>query len=161
MARKSLLEEIRERESKPADTSGGITQYSQSSGSNNGRRKSLLEEIRDTTGGEGLNKKYVDRALKNGGGFGAGSGGIEYGDDGEVYLTHDYANESRLLSEIRKSGTKPNTAQGSVYKQEDISPFQMAIDRILGVDRTQVTGGKTDWGKLIKGAFEQGANKAN
>lgn len=161
MARKSLLEEIREREAKPADTSGGITQFSQSSSSNNGRRKSLLEEIRDTTGGEGLNKKYVDRALKNGGGFGAGSGGIEYGDDGEVYLTHDYANESRLLSEIRKSGTKPYTAQGSVYKQEDMSPFQMAIDRILGVDRTQVTGGKTDWGKLLKGAFEQGANKAN
>lgn len=161
MARKSLLEEIRERESKPADTSGGITQYSQSSGSNNGRRKSLLEEIRDTTGGEGLNKKYVDRALKNGGGFGAASGGIEYGDEGETYLTHDYASESRLLSEIRRSGTKPYTAQGGVYKQEDMSPFQMAIDRILGVDRTQVTGGKTDWGKLLKGTFEQGANKAN
>lgn len=39
------------------------------------------------------------------------------------------------------------------------SKFDSTVDRILGIDSSKVTGQKTDWGKLIKGAAYKGADQ--
>ena len=52
---------------------------------------------------------------------------------------------------------------GDVYAggQKSLPKSQQIIDSILGADRTQVTGEKTDWGKLLWGNVVQGANSIN
>ncbi len=49
----------------------------------------------------------------------------------------------------------------SGISKEDLTPTQLAIDRILGVDRTQVTGEDTNWLDIAKGAFSKGMNQWN
>ena len=45
----------------------------------------------------------------------------------------------------------------STPRTEELTGAQKAVDRILG-DRTQITGEKTDWGKLIQGALYKGSD---
>ncbi len=59
---------------------------SQTSASTQSQRKSILQEYVDNHGTDGLNKDYVDAALKNGGGFGAIPGGIYQNEDGSRYI---------------------------------------------------------------------------
>ena len=73
----SLLDEYKQLQQK----SSGNSQ--QQSGT---QRKSLLQEYVDNNGSEGLNKGYVESALKNGGGFGAIPGGIYQNEDGNRYI---------------------------------------------------------------------------
>lgn len=52
---------------------------------------------------------------------------------------------------------------GDVYAggQKSLPKWQQTVDSVLGADRTQVTGGKTDWWKLVKGNVSKGANQVN
>ena len=75
----SLLDEYKQ--SQQQNSSGSSQQ--QSSGT---QRKSLLQEYVETNGTRGLNERYVSSALKNGGGFGAASGGIYQNEDGTRYI---------------------------------------------------------------------------
>lgn len=52
-------------------------------------------------------------------------------------------------------------AENNWGKPDNRTTLQKATDKLLGVDRTKVTGGKTDWGKLAEGAAVKGANQAN
>lgn len=52
-------------------------------------------------------------------------------------------------------------AENNWGKPDTRTTLQKATDKLLGVDRTKVTGGKTDWGKLAEGAAVKGANQAN
>ena len=70
----SILDEYRQQQS------GGTTQ----------RRPSILQEHVTANGMDGLNKNYVDYALRNGGGFGATPGGIYLDDDGSQYVKPYY-----------------------------------------------------------------------
>lgn len=74
----SLLDEYKQLQQQKNSGSG-----QQSSGT---QRKSLLQEHVDKKGTTGLNKGYVESALKNGGGFGAKSGGIYQNEDGTRYI---------------------------------------------------------------------------
>lgn len=69
-----------------------------------------------------------------------------------VYQTRaaDYA-QRVMDTEAENNWGKPDTR----------TTLQKATDKLLGVDRTKVTGGKTDWGKLAEGAAVKGANQAN
>ena len=53
------------------------------------------------------------------------------------------------------------TGTGETYKADDMGFADVVTDRLLGVDRTQVTGEKTDWGELAKGVVRKGANQWN
>ena len=44
-------------------------------------------------------------------------------------------------------------------RYEDLTTAQNAVDRFLG-DRTQITGEKTNWGKLIQGVLYKGSDQA-
>jgi len=46
-------------------------------------------------------------------------------------------------------------------REDNRTTVQKAVDKLLGVDRTKVTGGKTDWGQLAKGTVAKGANQVN
>ena len=61
----------------------------------------------------------------------------------------DYSNELR---------TQLKAAQPQV-KPEDLTWYQRTMDKILGVDRTQVTGEKTDWKKLFQGTLYKGMDQ--
>lgn len=52
-------------------------------------------------------------------------------------------------------------AENNWGQPDNRTTLQKATDKLLGVDRTKVTGGKTDWGKLAEGAAVKGANQAN
>ena len=54
-------------------------------------------------------------------------------------------------------------AAGDVYAggQKSLPKWQQTVDSVLGADRTQVTGEKTDWWKLVKGTVSKGANQVN
>lgn len=67
MAKKSLLDEYK--------------------GSNQPVRKSLLQEYVDANGYKGLNEKFAQQELANGGGFGATQAGLKYQSDGSVSYT--------------------------------------------------------------------------
>ena len=67
MAKKSLLEEYKE--------------------SNQPVRKSLLQEYVDANGYKGLNEKFAQQELANGGGFGATQAGLKYQSDGSMSYT--------------------------------------------------------------------------
>ena len=54
--------------------------------SGDNKRRSLLREFVDENGTSGLNRNYVENALKNGGGFGATAGGIYTDDEGYQYI---------------------------------------------------------------------------
>ena len=56
---------------------------------------------------------------------------------------------------------QPGKSAGSVYKPEDMSTADVVVDRLLGVDRTQVTGEKTNWWDIVKGSVSKGANQWN
>lgn len=56
---------------------------------------------------------------------------------------------------------QPGKNAGSVYKPEDMSTADVVVDRLLGVDRTQVTGEKTNWWDIVKGSVSKGANQWN
>ena len=74
----SLLDEYKQSQQQNNSGSG-----QQSGGT---QRKSLLQEHVENNGTRGLNKNYVDSALKNGGGFGAIPGGIYQNEDGSRYI---------------------------------------------------------------------------
>ena len=74
----SLLDEYKQSQQQNSSGSG-----QQSGGA---QRKSLLQEHVENNCTRGLNKNYVDSALKNGGGFGAIPGGIYQNEDGSRYL---------------------------------------------------------------------------
>lgn len=166
--RKSLLEEIREQNSGASfnqqvvdtatksytvpDIAPVQKQPTQQQGQ---QRTSLLQEIIDSDGMGGLNKDYAQKALDFDGGFGAIPGGYIKGEDGNVYM-HDYSNNAEIL---RQRAAEKKT--GGVYKPEDMSFADQVIDRILGVDRTQVTGEKTNWWQLLKGSAAKGINQWN
>ena len=61
----------------------------------------------------------------------------------------------------RTEETQAANAGGGVYKQEDMSTVDKAVDSLLGVDRTQVTGEKTNWWQLLKGTVSKGLNQWN
>ena len=52
-------------------------------------------------------------------------------------------------------------AENNWGQPDNRTTLQKVTDKLLGVDRTKVTGGKTDWGKLAEGAAVKGANQAN
>ena len=75
-------------------------------------------------------------------------------EQGNVYVTPWEATKKRK-EETEAAKT------GGVYAPEDMSVADTVIDRLLGVDRTQVTGEKTNWGKLLSGAWSKGWNQWN
>ena len=169
--RKSLLEEIQEQNSgtnfnksvvdsskKYIETSVGISGGKNSANESQPQRKSLLQEIVDSDGMDGLNQDYTKKALDFDGGFGAMPGGYIQGEDGKVYM-HDYKNNAEILKE-RIEQTKAKNTVEEQKGQEDLSFGQQIIDRILG-DRTQVTNEKTNWWELAKGVVSKGAHTWN
>ena len=77
--------------------------------SGDNKRKSLLQEFVDENGTSGLNRNYVENALKNGGGFGATAGGIYTDDEGYQYI-----------KPFRKSGERgPNVYVGRRYGRNE------------------------------------------
>lgn len=73
------------------------------------KRKSLLQEFVDENGTSGLNRNYVEKALKNGGGFGATAGGTYIDDEGYQYI-----------KPFRKSGERgPNVYVGRQYGRNE------------------------------------------
>lgn len=105
-------------------------------------RKSLLQQIVETDGRQGLNEKYVDYALseENGGGFGADYGGIRYekekNKDGSRtgYLTHDYSNVSQTLQEKQKAyadRVRATTAQNSWASRNETVKTNPERDSLL------------------------------
>ncbi|MBQ0166876.1 MAG: DEAD/DEAH box helicase family protein [Treponema sp.] len=165
--RKSLLEEIREQNSgasfnqqvvdtaKKSYTVPDVAPVQHPTQQQGQQRTSLLQEIIDSDGMGGLNQDYAQKALDFDGGFGAIPGGYIKGEDGNVYM-HDYSNNAEIL---RQRAAEKKT--GGVYKPEDMSFADQVIDRILGVDRTQVTGEKTNWWQLLKGSAAKGINQWN
>ena len=163
--RKSLLEEIREQNNGTNLNQGVVNSArktyddgrpSQSESQQQGQRTSLLQEIIDSDGMGSLNQDYVNKALANGGGFGAIPGGIARDEQG-AYLAYDFSQNAAKLREKQTQAAKT----GGVYKEEDMSAVDKAIDRVLGVDRTQVTGEKTKWGKLLGGTIQKGLSQFN
>lgn len=75
-------------------------------------------------------------------------------EQGNVYVTPWEATKKRT-EETQAAKT------GGVYKQEDMSTVDKAVDSLLGVDRTQVTGEKTNWWQLLKGTVSKGLNQWN
>lgn len=63
----------------------------------------------------------------------------------------------------REGTEKWQTAKsnGKKYKPEDMSKTDKVVDSLLGVDRTQVTGEKTNWWEIIKGSASKGMNQWN
>lgn len=62
----------------------------------------------------------------------------------------------------------PQATQGGAAAPRQTAPledtrtgFQRAVDRILGVDRTQVTGGDTNWWDIFKGSALKGLSQWN
>ena len=81
------------------------------------QRKSLLQEYVDKNGTDGLNKGYVDSALKNGGGFGAIPGGIYQNEDGSRYI-------------------KPHTTPESLWKKKyQGKTYQELGKTLVGMDK--------------------------
>ena len=77
--------------------------------SGDNKRKSLLQEFVDENGTSGLNRNYVEKALKNGGGFGATAGGTYIDDEGYQYI-----------KPFRKSGERgPNVYVGRRYGRNE------------------------------------------
>ena len=76
-------------------------------------------------------------------------------EEGNVYVTPWEAQKKR------QEATQAENNGGGVYKAEDMSTADSIVDRLLGVDRTQVTGEKTKWGKLLGGSFVKGLNQWN
>ena len=77
--------------------------------SGDNKRKSLLQEFVDENGTSGLNRNYVEKALKNGGGFGATAGGTYIDDEGYQYI-----------KPFRKSGERgPNVYVGRQYGRNE------------------------------------------
>ena len=95
------------------------------------------------------------------------------------YITKQYMDAvdkyNRDLEEYKQYVSDIETAAGkysaafdkyqnatAVYNggQKSLTKLQQAVDTVLG-DRTQVTGEKTDWGKLAKGMGSKGANQWN
>ena len=76
-------------------------------------------------------------------------------EQGNVYVTPWEATKKRTEE------TQAANAGGGVYKQEDMSTVDKAVDSLLGVDRTQVTGEKTNWWQLLKGTVSKGLNQWN
>ena len=78
-------------------------------------------------------------------------------EEGNVYVTPWEATKKR-----QEDTAAANTgAAGGVYKPEEMSGVDRAVDKILGVDRTQVTGEKTNWWQLLKGTVSKGLNQWN
>lgn len=69
------------------------------------------------------------------------------------------ANRQRLradnLAQMTQGEKGENTTRNGEWVRDDAEAAR-AIDRIFGVDRTQVTGGKTNWGKLVLGNYVKG-----
>lgn len=69
------------------------------------------------------------------------------------------ANRQRLradnLAQMTHGAEGKNTTRNGEWVRDNAEAAR-AIDRIFGVDRTQVTGGKTNWGKLILGNYVKG-----
>ena len=76
-------------------------------------------------------------------------------EEGNVYVTPWEAQKKR------QEATQAENNGGGVYKAEEMSGVDRAIDKILGVDRTQVTGEKTNWWQLLKGTVSKGMNQWN
>ena len=119
----SLLDEYKQLQQQ---NSSGSSQ--QSGGT---QRKSLLQEYVETNGTRGLNERYVDSALKNGGGFGAASGGIYQKEDGARYIKPSYIAQSETkfknsLASIKTGLEKILSGQAN-YGDPDI----LGIDKRL------------------------------
>ena len=143
----SLLDEYKQ--SQQQNSSGGGQQ--QSGGT---QRKSLLQEYVESNGTRGLNEKYVASALKNGGGFGAASGGIYQKEDGTRYIKPSYIAQSeakiknnlvsiktgleKILSGLSSGLGDPDT-QGIDKRlkqtQTELTAFR---NRYKGVDYTEI-----------------------
>ena len=76
-------------------------------------------------------------------------------EEGNVYVTPWEAQKKR------QEATQAENNGGGVYKADEMSGVDRAIDKILGVDRTQVTGEKTNWWQLLKGTVSKGMNQWN
>ena len=85
------------------------------------------------------------------------------GGAGAAFSTDEEGNVYVTPWEATKKRTEETQAAnaGGVYKQEDMSTADKVVDNLLGVDRTQVTGEKTNWWQLLKGTVSKGLNQWN
>ena len=73
----------------------------------------------------------------------------------ELALTHGRGNRSYL----REGMADGSYQAGMAAAKDQRTTAQKRIDKLLGVDSSQVTGEKTDWGKIAKGAWYKGADQ--
>lgn len=92
-------------------------------------------------------EELLQMAYRATGGAGAA---FTHDEAGNVYVTPWEARQQRQQEQA--------AAKTPTQNPEDLSIAQRAIDRILG-DRTQITGEKTDWRKLLKGIWYKGADQ--
>ena len=92
-------------------------------------------------------EELLQMAYRATGGAGAA---FTHDEAGNVYVTPWEARQQRQQEQ--------DAAKTPTQNPEDLSIAQRAIDRILG-DRTQITGEKTDWRKLLKGILYKGADQ--
>ena len=92
-------------------------------------------------------EELLQMAYRATGGAGAA---FTHDEAGNVYVTPWEARQQRQQEQA--------AAKTPTQNPEDLNIAPRAIDRILG-DRTQITGEKTDWRKLLKGIWYKGADQ--
>ena len=126
----SLLDEYKQLQQQNSQQNSSAGSGQQQGGT---QRKSLLQEYVDNNGTAGLNKSYVDSALRNGGGFGAIPGGIYQNEDGSRYIK---PHTNRIVAEYQqrligiRSGLNKISAGNFAYGDPDIQGLDNAFEEI-------------------------------
>ena len=131
----SLLDEYKQIQKQK---SAGSSQQS----SSGNQRKSILQEYVEKNGTEGLNEKYVESALKNGGGFGAIPGGIYLADDGSRYIKpytentwkNKYTGKSYYDLQNILGGIDPNSDEYNWLNSNRFEMYKGAADFEAGAE---------------------------
>ena len=71
----------------------------------------------------------------------------------------EYSHGRGNRSYLRESMADGSYQAGMAAAKDQRTTAQKRIDKLLGVDSSQVTGEKTDWGKIAKGAWYKGADQ--
>ena len=71
----------------------------------------------------------------------------------------EYSHGRGNRSYLREGMADGSYQAGMAAAKDQRTTAQKRIDKLLGVDSSQVTGEKTDWGKIAKGAWYKGADQ--